>query len=191
MRTSVGWVGWGAKVTSPTQTSLGSSSHRGFTSHVLLAASTHSRTSQPQHAPPTGLGGFARRRAALTPAPALGHQPVCLWVGRCHASPAVRVRCAAGPSSVWAVLDPTGAPSSPRELRRPLMTASEASARRCAPITASRALFGPHPNCAPSVSHLKWHRTQEYSQTLKCYKPEMRGSLRRAVDAGGASELAL
>lgn len=80
MRTSVGWVGWGAKVTSPTQTALRSSSHRGFASHVRLSASTHSRISQPQHTPPTELGGSARRRAALTPVP--GPSAISLSVGR-------------------------------------------------------------------------------------------------------------
>ena len=157
-------------------------------SRALKHASTHSRISRPQHASDgAGLGGFAHRRAALTPAPALGHQPVCVWVGRCQASPAVRVRCAARPSSAWAVRDPTGAPSSPRELRRP-QTACEASARRCALITASRAVSGPHPNRPRAVGFAPQMASHAGILTdPKCYKPEMRGSLRRAVDAGGAS----
>lgn len=113
-RTSVGWVGSRAKVTNPTQTSLRSSSIEG--SH-LTCAPTHPRISHSRSTPPTGLGGFARRRAALTPAPALGHQPAWLWVGP---MPRLRARaCAARPSSVREVRDPTGAPSPPRELRRP------------------------------------------------------------------------
>lgn len=43
--------------------------------------------------PTTRLGGFARRRAVLTPAPALGHQSAWLWVGAMPRLRACALRC--------------------------------------------------------------------------------------------------
>ena len=158
MRTSVGWVRWGAEVTNPTQTSLGSSSHRGFASHVLLAASTHSRISQPQHA---SDGAGRLRSSPRGVAAGAGPRPsACLSVGRsvpCLAGRACACRCPSLVGVAGARSD--GRPFVSARASAPTDTASEASARRCPPITASRATCSDRTRTASVgfAPQMAWH----------------------------------
>ena len=146
MRTSVGWVGWGAEVTNPTQTALGSSSHRGFASHVLLAAST--LTHQPAAACASDGAGRLRSSPRGVDAGAGPRPSACLSVGR-------SVPCLAGRACAWRCPSLVGVGGA-RSDGRPFV-----SARASAPTDDSLRglgaalrprhrqpshMFGPHPN---------------------------------------------
>ena len=133
------------------------------------ASCFHSLTHQPAAARASDGAGRLRTSPRGVDAGAGPRPSACLSVGR-------SVPCLAGRACAWrcpSLVGVGGARSDGRPFvsasaSAPTDTASAASARRCAPITASRATCSDRTRTdrAPSVSHLKWHRTQEYSQTL-------------------------